>query len=401
MPTATPTPIPTATATPTPVPTSTLTPVPAPTATPVPTSTPTPIPTATPTAVAEPTATATPKGECKASIESDPTRLLHSAALSSLSWIQEFYPTRYAGLIQQPWFSDGLDDEDAALVYLLSHFPRYPEDFDNLIQDRPVHSRTVCLPEAGEAFLFMIQPPPPYTSSDHALDVYETGMPILEDFMGVAFPRRTHVVLLKHPDSRPDPVSPYIAWPDALIDYSNHLYTLIGYNPAYGYPIGNTIYHELAHSYWSGSKIPFWLIEGAAEFLEFYVHEKTGWLDIPERRIAVQEELAWRCESFGVSNIHEWNQAAEDPWDRGTWSPGLIWCAYPVGEAFLLGLYEILGEEAMSTAMRELYLLQAGRDSALTEGEIYQVFLAHTPIGKEADFQEVYQRLHGNTSFQP
>ena len=83
-----------------------------------------------------------------------------------------------------------------------------------------------------------------------------------------------------------------------------------------------------------------------------------------------------------------------------TWNSDLIWCAYPVGEAFLLGLYEILGEEAMSTAMRELYLSQAGRDSALTEGEIYQVFWAHTPLGKEADFQEIYQHLHSNTSFQ-
>ena len=63
-------------------------------------------------------------------------------------------------------------------------------------------------------------------------------------------------------------------------------------------------------------------------------------------------------------------------------------------------MYEILGEEAMSAAMRELYLLHIERDSPVAEGEIYRVFLAHTPPGKEADFREAYRRLHGNANLQ-
>ena len=330
----------------------------------------------------------------------DPTNYLHSAALSSLTWIREFYPELFARIIQQPWFSDDLNDEDAALMYLLAHLRNRPAEFYSVIQDRPVLSRAVCLPEAGEVLLFIIHHPPGYTSIDHALNTYETGMPILEDFMGVPWPSRYHVVLLKHPDSWSEPVLPDISWSNALVDYSIELYTLIGHNPAYGFPIGNTIYHELAHEYWSSHKIPFWLVEGAAEFLEFYVHEKTGYLDLTERRRDVQGKILWRCGSYGVSNIHEWNQAAEKL-GFGLWDSELQWCAYPVGEVFLLGVYEILGEEAMSAAMRELYLLHTERDSPLTEGDIYQIFLTHTPKGKEADFQDIYQRLHGDVNFQP
>ena len=64
------------------------------------------------------------------------TAYLHSAARHTSTWIREFFPERFARLSQQPWFADGLDDEDAALVYLLSHFSGYPKEFDDLIQAR-------------------------------------------------------------------------------------------------------------------------------------------------------------------------------------------------------------------------------------------------------------------------
>ena len=323
---------------------------------------------------------------------------VHAAAGLIVPWLREYFPDHYARLSQQPWFADGLDDEDAALVFMLLEALSY-EMFDDLIEARPVRSRTLCL-QSGDVFVFVIQHPIGYTSSDDLLDAYETGVPILEDFMGEAFPKRHHVVLLAHPDNLSDRTHPDAPWPDGmggLDGYYNQLFTRIGYDPERVAPIENSIYHEAAHSYWYLRTIPFWLIEGAAEFLEFYVHERTGQLVYSDRWNAVLRKRDWRCSDFGVSNIHEWNQAAEDLGEEATWDSGLIWCAYPLGEALLLSMYDILGEEAMKAAMGQLY--QYHERDGLTESQIHQVFLAHTPPGREADFHEAYQRLHGDPSF--
>ena len=67
-----------------------------------------------------------------------------------------------------------------------------------------------------------------------------------------------------------------------------------------------------------------------------------------------------------------------------------------MGENFLLSIFETIGEESTSDALRELYLQSresGGRPA--TEEAIYNAFLKHTPADKKGALRGLYQTLHG------
>ena len=74
-------------------------------------------------------------------------------------------------------------------------------------------------------------------------------------------------------------------------------------------------------------------------------------------------------------------------------------CSYSFGRYLLLGIYDLIGEHAMRSALRELYLtsedLFEAYEPRLTEEEVYRIFLKHVPTGKEGEFRAFYKRVHG------
>lgn len=66
-----------------------------------------------------------------------------------------------------------------------------------------------------------------------------------------------------------------------------------------------------------------------------------------------------------------------------------------MGEHFLISLFELLGKDAMTAALRELYLKPQLEGRDITEEDFYKTFLKHTPPGLKDDFRALYRRLHG------
>ena len=244
-------------------------------------------------------------------------------------------PELLAQLAGQSWFSDGLDDDDAALLHGISYAKG---DFrEALIETNYVASTTVTLPLTGEMGLAVVRHTP-FLSDDQTLKTLEEGVRIMEDFMGAPLPVGDVTLLLVEPEfwtlearaqhfrfiQHGDPLKP--AYVRGIIS---------AVNPQPGPPT-RTLYHEVGHNYLLDG--PRWLEEGLANFLEAYTVARTGGEGLEERLAYL--ESSERC--------------AENIWDHvNPYTGGQ--CNYELGEKFLLGMYATLGPDAVSAALKELY----------------------------------------------
>ena len=159
--------------------------------------------------------------------------------------------------------------------------------------------------------------------------------------------------------------------------------------------------HEAAHYYFGGPSGPRWLHEGAAEFVESYINDHTGVQNLSDRRTDLSMTAQANCIWIGTENIRHhaylMKYVYQFRYDND--------CEYYSGHHFLLNLFETMGGEAMSSALRELHLL--GEDNSQSEGrantedEIYYVFLQHTLSERVEEFRDLYRRLHGATAAFP
>ena len=282
-------------------------------------------------------------------------------------------------LESQTWFSDGLGDQEAALmVTLFDVARRNPELYSDLLGSRHTQYRTVSLPLAGEVNIWVIQNDT-FPPGEDLLTIIEDTARIAEGFLGVAFPT-TDIILLVVPN-------------DAGIGGGHH-----GTHMVLTRWLGNVnnIPHETAHYYFFFNFGQVWFREGAAQFVEAYVNDRKGVEDLADRMAEVSGSRQRGCHEY--ENIRHYNYHLEHIL-RGRFFPG--GCAYGLGEDFLFNVLETVGEEAMSSALRELYLsndveyLLSERGEPPTEEEIYRAFLKHAPPDRKEAFRDLYRRLHG------
>ena len=262
--------------------------------------------------------------------------------------------------------------------------------YDNLLRTPFVRSRVVALPLAGEVTIYVVRNDPFPPDSGWLTSVEESAR-IIEEFMGEPFPT-TDVILVvlntdpssggvnfeyRHEESRSGPVdggfySGNQMWmfrPDDRVVREDSVIT-----------------HETAHYYFHIG--PLWLVEGGAEFMTSYV------LHGPSRHLRSWVGDICRHDDEPIENIRHYNYIRDHVYDGDFGSSRgarLYLCAYVMGEVFLGAVFDAIGEEAMSAAVRELYL---EREST-TEEDIYRAFLRHAPEDRKDVFRYVYRRLHG------
>ena len=150
------------------------------------------------------------------------------------------------------------------------------------------------------------------------------------------------------------------------------------------------LFHELAHFYYNF--FPIWLLEGGAEFMTTMVRERTGVESLAARGQVTAARVESNCYPAGFNNLYELDEK------QGFYvSDGPDGCNYPFGEYFLIGLTELLGEDAVSAALRSLYLLihSDERGFPLTGKDIYLAFLNNTPADLTGDFRDLFRTVHG------
>ncbi len=281
-------------------------------------------------------------------------------------------------LTGQPWYADGLDDEETAFVTVLGRMAtNHPQLYQDLLQAHFTQASTVSLPLAGEVNIWVFQSTP-FPANDNVVTAIEDTVRIAEGFMGVPFPTRD-VILLIGEHLR-----------------GNHLGSFM-ILPRFGAGDVRSVPHETAHYYFGHSiRGPAWFLEGGAEFIEALVNDRNGTESLGDRRIRLRNGAYAHCtDVLAIDNIWHLNH-----FDGNDGS-----CEYYMGEYFLLNVYETIGPEAMAAALRELSMTLLKSDSKFLpsghisdhgwEGEIYYALLKHTAADRQEEFRKLYLRLHG------
>ena len=286
---------------------------------------------------------------------------------------------RFDEVTQAPWYADGLNDGDLALLTTLASIGQeFPTLYEDLVRSYYVKSKTISLPLAGEVRLWALDPSP-FPEGEDTLRMMEEVVRASEAFMGVQFPV-TDVIMVV-PSFPRHGMGGYHAGShlvSARIDSDRLSRSLV--------------YHEVAHYYFGGGLGPIWLTEGGAELMRAITRDELGVESLDERRRNVQREMEWNCHADDLRNIQQLNKLQ----DRLTTGRSHL-CNYIMGEHFLLTMVETLGEQVSSAALREIYQMSRSKWREGTEGEVYRAFLRHTPPELEAEIRALYKRLHGGT----
>ena len=290
----------------------------------------------------------------------------------SLTLLADSYPEDFGRLTRQPWFADGMEDEEMALIVPLSII--YTESgssvtrdlFNGLIDSHFTQSKMVSLPLAGDVNIWVFQSTP-FPANEDLSAIIEHTIRLSEGFLKTPFPT-TDVILLTGTSVESRNLNSYMR--------VRRTPGGVGYIP-----------HETAHYYFGIG--PQWYVEGGANFIESYVRDRTGVESLNDRRLGVSRWVRERCKDFfGLGNLQDLNDFTQGQgWPHG--------CHYQWGELFLTELFEILGEEATGRALGEIHALYEARGHSPSEEDIYDVLLANTPANLEETVKDLYRRVHG------
>ena len=272
----------------------------------------------------------------------------------------------------QQWFSDGLDDQDAVLLYAIANSSAGYKQA--LLRAHHVRSVEVQFPLTGNTDITVVRHTP-FPQDDHTFAALEEGVRAIEGFMGRPFPVDDVVLIVTEHD----------IWDiEASGKHASHKSGGVGepYLRAFmlaknseSGPARGVLYHELGHYYsLNGHK---WLVEGTAELMQAHTRHQLGTESIEQR---IDELEKGGCSKENIQ------QHIDDDRDNH--------CNYHLGERFLIAMYQGLGPNAVSAALGELYDLSQLFEY-LDEDIIYQAFLSNAPPGKEETFKTAYRQYHG------
>ena len=302
---------------------------------------------------------------------------LRDYLVDSLSYLAIESPQVLDRLRAQPWFQDGIDEEEAAfLVVLTGKAQDSPELFDDLLDAHFTQFTTVSLPLSGEVRLWIVQNTP-FSPDKDLLTILADSVRFSEELMKVAFPTNDVILVVVDPGDKS-----YGLRGGAFL--RTHM-QIVGFRlgPMYGIP------HETGHYYVAG---PRWFSEGTSELVRAYVNHKKGIQTLDDRRVELESEA--RCSQY--ENIRHYKFIIEEL--------GPIVgekCQYIMGERFLLNMVEVIGLDAVSSAMRELELMKRNLGQRIREQSIYQTFLEATPTDSKEEFRDMYRLLHGGPYADP
>ena len=286
-------------------------------------------------------------------------------------------------LFRQGWFQDGVSEEEAALLVALRSASSWTSFSEELIEGGHVRSQLIALP-SGDVKVFVVSRSPLEEEAEHVFRGLGEGIEAIEDFMGAPWARAKVIVYL-------EPELQYIIEVAGLNAGSHIVIRGVSEREWQNY----VIYHELAHFYFGYRNSPKWLAEGGANFLEAYTLHFGSGVAMEELHQYARRGVARSCLPLGITRVNDWNEATAGLTGSEYHLSPLWRCTYPIGETFLLGMYDSLGHATVEAALRALHRRGERSFYPASEDDVYTIFLRNTPAEDRNAFEDTYFCLHG------
>ena len=315
-------------------------------------------------------------------VQGDWSRDLGAYGIIALGKLSRRGENAWQDVKTQPWFVDGISAQEAAFMLALSHVGRgaASEIFRNLLDKRYELQHRMWLPLGGSATIWVVSPNPLPLDQTLVTELADTAK-LLEEFLSVPFPTSDIVLLLT-------PLRPWYS--EGYTGDSIQLRTTrVGRSAVH--PISKHIAHYYFNLDTTGR---YWLEQGAAHFTASLLDVARGETNIERRQRDTTRRSVSLCEDIRtVENIRHHIH------ERGLRSQ----CLEYLGERLLTGLYVLMEREGLAAALREVLSENLPQqrtpidspEFTQTEDRIYQIFLDHSPIGREEDFTAFYREVHG------
>ena len=286
-------------------------------------------------------------------------------------------------LVSQSWFHDGITGEDVALLVTLESASNWTAFSRELIGSGHVRSERFSFP-SGEVKVYVVSRSSLDQTGPHVFRGVREGIEAIEDFMGAPWVRPEVIVYL-------EPELQYIR-EVAGMNVGSHI-VIRGVSE--GEWQNYVIYHELAHFYFGYRNSPKWLAEGGANFLEAYTLHFGSGVAMGDLYQYARRGVAWSCLPKGITKVNDWNEATAGL-SGSEYHLSPLWsCTYPIGEAFLMGMYNSLGHATVEAALRALHRRGERSFHPASEDDVYAIFLRNAPTEDRNVFEDTYFCLHG------
>jgi len=307
------------------------------------------------------------------------------------------YPKNLKLLREQGWFADGLTQNEAYYVTILSTHSIFrtlevfgSDDYQILLNKALAEkavSRIISLPRGGDVQLVAFNRPLGSRDADRVLDHLEAAVTAIEEFMTIPFPEEQ--ILLLFTDPGEDAIGRYLG---------THIIASVELGVK---DLNRVLTHELAHYYWCCSdnkSLPLWIGEGGPDFLATYLSDKFNVKSFDDRRrdlLLRYGEVGYCQTTFHIDSIQELLAKLDETGLAEHQDSLYYFCNYAYGEILALDLYQLMEDKSFRDAWKEIYRLSQESNELLPEETIYQVFLSRVPEDKVKEFKEIYQRWHG------
>ena len=317
------------------------------------------------------------------------TRIRDTNLLGFLRYLIQEHPEEFIQLRNSPWFSDGLNDEEAAFIITMRDILEHsPSDYLEMIQSHYIQSKDIDLPLSGEVNIWAIQKAP-FPRDENIVNDVEDALRSLEELTQTPLPVKHVIVLIVVVDQDSNYEVPYSnldqPWPRA--GHAGSHIRVARYLTHGKYNL-SVLFHEVAHYYFNF--FPVWILEGGATFAENYIWHQNGHGSLNEWNSNVDTAVGPGCGSR-ANNIHELGNPG-----FGYKTLSYKHCFYSMGGHFLASLFHSLGKDVTSAALRDIFrVIWSEEGRTITSKDVYLAFLKNLRPGQESEFQDLFRRLHG------